>query len=137
MKNHIRSAYIILFVQDQARSRSFYENILRQKAVLDVPGMTAFELVQGTRLGLMPANDIKGILNVMPYASDSEQFPRCELYLYVDDVKSEYNHALGCGAKSISSLAARSWGDLACYFADPDGHIFAFAQPLKSDNQMD
>jgi lactoylglutathione lyase len=130
MADHIHGSYTILFVRDQQKSRLFYENILRQKPVLDVPGMTAFELSPGHRLGLMPATDIRQILdNKIPDPADAGMIPRCEIYLLVEDVGKEFENAMTCGASLISKAKVRSWGDIACYFADPDGHLIAFAQP--------
>jgi uncharacterized glyoxalase superfamily protein PhnB len=44
---------------------------------------------------------------------------------------------LKAGAKLITEPEDRDWGDRVCYFADPDGHILAFAkriQGLKIEN---
>lgn len=40
----------------------------------------------------------------------------------------EYENTLSNGAKLINPIANRDWGDRACYFADPDGYIIAFAE---------
>lgn len=128
MVNHISLTEIILYVQDQEKSKVFYEHLFRTKADLHVPGMTEFILSAGCKLGLMPNSGIAKILTPKtPHPDKGNGIPRCELYLYVNDIQQEYLHALQCGATEISPVEERNWGDTVCYFADPDGHIVAFA----------
>jgi len=46
----------------------------------------------------------------------------------MDDIEFEFENAMICGAELVSSIEERNWGDKVCYFADPDGHIIAFAK---------
>ena len=125
----------ILYVADQARSREFYKKILALAPSLDVPGMTEFDL-GGCRLGLMPEKGIATILGgSVPDPARGNGVPRCELYLAVDAPQSYCDRALACGAKLVSPLARRGWGDDAVYLADPDGHIVAFARVLTRDTK--
>lgn len=123
---------IILYVSNQKVSCEFYRKLLRREPVLDVPGMTEFTLSPHCKLGLMPNSGIAKILaGKTPHPSDGNGIPRCELYLHIRDIQREYNHALESGAKLISPIANRDWGDMVCYFSDPDGHILAFAQKAE------
>lgn len=128
----IRSVEIILYVRDQQRSRDLYSELLRRKPVLDVPGMTEFQLSDGLKLGLMPAAGIAKIIGeALPHPERGHGVPRCELYLHVEDLDLECANAIASGAKQISPKAARDWGDTVAYFADHDGNVIAFAQPVK------
>lgn len=128
---HIHFLQIILYVSDQQKSTQFYEQLFRQDSDMNVPGMTEFRLAGNCKLGLMPNQGIAHILgDKTPHPDSGNGIPRCELYLYVEDVQLEYDHAIRCGAVSISPVEARDWGDIACYFSDPDGHIIAFASKL-------
>lgn len=128
---HIRLVETILYVSDQQASRAFYSGIFRQDPDLDVPGMTEFNLAENCKIGLMPNTGIAKILgDKTPHPGEGNGIPRCELYLYVEDVQAEYDNALRCGARLISPVSGRGWGDRVCYFADPDGHIVAFAQKI-------
>ena len=121
----------ILYVDHQEKSCVFYQNIFRRKADLNVPGMTEFNLANNFKLGLMPNKGIAKILeDKMPHPDKGKGIPRCELYFYVEDIELEFNNALQNGATLISPISTRDWGDKACYFADLDGHIIAFAQKL-------
>lgn len=128
---HIHLIETILYVKDQQLSTDFYTKLFRQQPYLNVPGMTEFKLAENCKLGLMPNSGIAKILSdKTPHPDQGNGIPRCELYLYVENVEQEFEHAGQSGAILISPLEARNWGDKACYFADPDGHIIAFAEKL-------
>jgi lactoylglutathione lyase len=119
---------IILYVADQQISRDFYSAILKKMPELDVPGMTEFKLTDTLKLGLMPENGIaKILLDKTPHPSSGNGIPRCELYIVLDEIEEAYEIALQSGAKEISNIEKRAWGDTVGYVADPDGHVIAFA----------
>lgn len=132
MIQHIALTEIILYVQNQERSKDFYEKIFRSKADLHVPGMTEFILSPNCKLGLMPNAGIAKIITpTLPHPETGNGIPRCELYFYVNDLQLEYDNALKAGAAEISGIEARNWGDAVCYVADPDGHVIAFATKMS------
>ena len=120
---------IILYVADQQKSRDFYSAILQKKPDLDVPGMTEFNLTEGFKLGLMPEKGIvKILLDKTPHPETGNGIPRCELYILLDNIEEAYKIGLKAGAKEISKIQDREWGDTVGYLADLDGHIIAFAK---------
>ncbi len=123
----ILRAHFILFVDDQAASRAFFEEVLGVAPSLDVPGMTEIALPGGAILGLMPAS---GASRLLGRAIGSGE-PRGERYLVVDDPLAHHARAIARGAKEISALAARDWGHEAAYSITPDGHVLAFARELS------
>ena len=129
---HIQLIETILYVQDQKTSTDFYTKLFRQIPDLNVPGMTEFQLSESCKLGLMPNNGIAKILSdKTPHPSEGNGIPRCELYFYVENIEAEFENATQIGAKLISEIKDRDWGDKVCYFADHDGHIIAFAEKIK------
>lgn len=125
----IGNTHTILYVENQEKSADFYEKLLCKKADLNVPGMTEFKISESHVLGLMPNQGIARILkDEVPNPSKGNGIPRCELYFYVSNLQKAYENAQKCGAKLISAIEERNWGDKACYFVDLDGHIIAFAQ---------
>lgn len=129
--NSILHFEIILYVADQEISCNFYQAILRCAPSIHVQGMTEFMLFDNCKLGLMPNSGMAKILSdKLPHPAMGFGIPRCELYLLVNDVQFEFDHALKSGAKLISPIADRNWGDKVCYFADPDGHIIAFTERM-------
>lgn len=126
---YISQYHIILYVADQQRSRDFYAALLQKEPVLHVPGMTEFRLTETLKLGLMPENGIAKIISgKAPHPATGNGIPRCELYLITENMEAAYANALKAGAKEISAIEDRNWGDSAGYVADPDGHIIAFAK---------
>jgi len=119
----------ILYVADQARSSAFYGVLLDRAPALDVPGMTEFELAPGVILGLMPEQGIARIISgPLPHPSTGAGVPRCELYLLVRDLDAAVQRAIRAGAVVVDEAADRDWGHRVAYFADPDGHVVAFAE---------
>lgn len=119
----------IIYVADQRRSADFYRRLLAQEPVLDVPGMTEFELSPSSKLGIMPEHGIAGILaEKTPHPANGSGIPRCEIYLLSERLQPYYDRAKELEAVLVSDVAPRDWGHRVCYFSDPDGHILAFAE---------
>lgn len=77
----------------------------------------------------MPNHGIAKILaDKTPHPETGNGIPRCELYFYVENIQFEFENAIATGAKIISEMTDRNWGDRVCYFSDLDGHIIAFAE---------
>lgn len=98
--------------------------------MLDVPGMTQFELSPGCVLGLMPR---RGAERVLTQSLAGSAVPRHELYMLVEQPEGFLERAVAAGGRWVSAGAERDWGDWAGYVSDPDGHILAFARP-RSDS---
>lgn len=122
------TTHLILYVEDQARATRFYAAALGVAPRLCAPGMTEFALPGGAVLGLMPEASIVRLLGgVLPDPAAGRGAPRAELYLLVPQPAANHARALAAGARELSPLAPRSWGHLAAYSLDPDGHVLAFA----------
>lgn len=122
------ATHLILYVADQKRSTTFYAAVLGRPPRLDVPGMTEFDLAGGAVLGLMPEAGVERLFGPsVPSPSRAGGAPRAELYLVVSGPERCHARAVAAGAKEISPMQARSWGHLAAYSLDPDGHVLAFA----------
>jgi len=134
MITQIKLIETILYVNDQVTSCEFYQNIFRKEPDLNVPGMTEFNFSENCKIGLMPNKGIAKILaDKTPHPDNGNGIPRCELYLYIDNIHVEFDNATKCGAVLISPIIDRDWGDRVCYFSDPDGHIIAFAEKIKKN----
>lgn len=129
-------AHFILYVADQRRSAAFYAAVLGMPPVLDVPGMTEFQLGQEAVLGLMPEDGIVRLLGAtIEHPAAACGVPRSELYLVVKDAAVYHARALAAGACELSPLTLRDWGHLAAYSLDPDGHVLAIAS-LPADRRQ-
>jgi len=128
----IRAVHTILYVRDQRASRDFYRAVLERAPTLDVAGMTEIELAPGHVLGLMPQEGITRLLGEAVDPTRLRGVGRAELYLIVDEPASLHERALRAGATELSPLAARDWGHVVAYSADPDGYVLAFAAAAPS-----
>ncbi len=125
-------AHFILYVRDQAKSAQFYNEVLNTKPSLNVPGMTEFRLNDDCILGLMPEAGIKRLLGAtIRDPALGSGIPRAELYLRVFDPEGYHERAIAAGAKELSAMQRRNWGDVAGYSEDPDGHVLVFAKSCK------
>jgi len=121
------STHFILYVADQARSTEFYRAILGAPR-LNVPGMTEFDLQGGGVLGLMPEAGIRRLLgDALPDPGLARGIPRAELYLTHPEAERLHSVALSAGARELSPMLPRDWGDCAAYSLDPDGHVLVLA----------
>jgi uncharacterized protein len=127
----LQTTHTILYVQDQDASTTFYSSVLNLAPDLHVPGMTEFRLSDTAILGLMPIDGIRRLLgSAIPDPAEGTGIPRVELYVRVGDPDSYHRRALAEGARELSPMAERDWGDRAAYSMDRDGHVLAFAASL-------
>lgn len=117
----------ILYARDQAAAAAFYRVVLGVEPTLDVPGMTELPLAGGARLGLMPEAGIARLLGGAVDPAAAAGAARAELYLRVGDPAAFLARALAAGARLLSPLEPRDWGDTVAYCQDLDGHVLAFA----------
>lgn len=124
----IKHFEFILYVSNPEKSKHFYEILFNQKPTLDVPGMTEFTLNGFTKIGLMPNDGIAKIISpTLPNPELGNGIPRCELYLTISDLETNFQNILNHGATLISEISARNWGDTVGYVSDFDGHVIALA----------
>ncbi len=125
---NMRQVHFIFYVQNQNCSTEFYSNVLSTTPILNVPGMTQFQLPGSSILGLMPESGIKRLIGEpLPDPSTASGIPRTELYLVVSCANSYLQRALSGGASLLSTVQLRDWGQSVGYCLDPDGHVLAFA----------
>jgi len=125
-------SHFIVYVRDQGKSRDFYAAVLSMEPMLDVPGMTEFQLNSESVLGLMPESGIKRLLgDSIEDPATASGIPRSELYLHVEDPEATLKKAVENGAKLLSPVQKRDWNHEAGYALDPDGHVVAFAKEIN------
>ncbi len=119
----------ILYVKNQEDSKQFYETLFGLKPTLHVPGMTEFNLFGNCAIGLMPEESISKVITpATTHPKKGSMIPRCELYFRVNNADKYFKTAIKLGAKNVSNIAERNWGEKVGYIADFDGHILAFAE---------
>lgn len=130
----MEQAYFIFYVSDQRRSADFYKKVLEIEPILDVAGITEFELRDGTILAVMPVEGAARLIGAEHFdESGLGRSPKAELYLVVDDPAGFHRRALDLGSPELSPMQLRTWGHRAAYSMDPDGHVLAFAEKVGPD----
>ncbi len=125
-----RLALVILAVDDLARAESFYRKAFGWEQIVSVPVYAEFRLPAQLRLGLYVRRSFGVNTGQLPIAIPRGELAPAELYFYPDDLPAALARLEAAGARSLSPLASRAWGDEAAYFADPDGNVVVVARPL-------
>jgi predicted enzyme related to lactoylglutathione lyase len=124
---------IILAVRDLARAVKFYGDAFGWTQTVDVPVYVEFVLPGTMRLGLYQREAFSRNTGQMPIALMAGKLAGTELYLDPDDLPGTVARLEHLGARKLSALARRDWGDEVVYFADPDGNVLALARPMESE----
>jgi predicted enzyme related to lactoylglutathione lyase len=124
-----RLALIILAVRDLPRALSFYRHVFDWPILVQVPVYAEFRLPDGQRLGLYDREGFGRNTGQTASTAAEGQTASTELYFYAEDVSDLCSRLEAAGARILSPLAARTWGDEAAYYADPDGNVIAVARP--------
>jgi len=127
-----RHALTILAVDDLPRAVAFYEAAFGWPRIVNVPVYSEFALPDGMRFGVYQRDGFGRNTGQVPARLAPKEIAGTELYLYPDDVHEAVRRLLAAGARELSELAPRDWGDEAAYFADPDGNVITVARPLAA-----
>jgi len=125
-----RLGLIILAVEDLPRAVGFYRQAFGWEQLVAVPVYAEFRLPAQLRLGLYVRTGFGVNTGQVPIAVPAGQLAGAELYFYPADLTAAIVRLEAAGARALSPLSARDWGDEAAYFADPDGNVVVVARPL-------
>ena len=107
---------IAIPASDIERSRDFYEAVLSMAADDTVPSRLYFH-----------CGDL--ILAVIDWSVEAQGPPQPtpdDMYFATGDLDSVYERALTAGAREVSSIKQRPWGERSFYCLDPDGNRLCF-----------
>jgi catechol 2,3-dioxygenase-like lactoylglutathione lyase family enzyme len=117
----------LIVVNDMARSRYFYEQILGQKVKYDFGPNVPFE---GFSLHLK--SHFQSLLG------DATQYPVTqkahwgELYFETDELELIYQRLNEATVEFIHSICEQPWGQRVMRFYDPDGHIIEIGESMEA-----
>jgi len=121
---------IFLAVADLGVSKRFYQEAFGWPIAFEQENVIVqFTMPGGVGLALythggFQSNTAASIAKPLP-----EQTSGTELYIHVSDLDAVIGKLESMSARLLSARAPRPWGDVAAYFADPDGNVLAVAQP--------
>lgn len=122
---------IILAVSDLSRSLSFYRRVFAWRQTVDTPRYVEFALPNGLRLGLYQRESFALNVAQTPLTVPPGELTPTEIYFQTDDLPGLIARLEQIGARKLSPLALRDWGDEAAYFADPDGNVVVIARSVQ------
>ena len=124
-------ALIILAVSDLQRSLRFYRRVFDWQETVNTPGYVEFQLPNDLRLGLYLREGFARNVGQMPLLVPEAGLTSTEVYFQTADLAGLIARLEEAGARKLSPLALRDWGDEAAYFADPDGNVIVAARTVS------
>ena len=115
-----------LFVDDIEISKAFYSRIFEKAPVFEDENSVVFKFGD-LLINLLSQSEAPALIEPTLVASKSSG-SRFQLTIQVDDVDAHAQRLRGLGISLINGPLDRPWGARTILFADPDGHLWEFAQ---------
>ena len=114
----------LLSVSDMERSKSFYQNVMEQKPLMDLGVHVAFE--RGLSL---QSNYEELVGEKLPAKERPNNF---QLYFEVEDLDAWLKKLQSAGVEFIHTAKEYPWGQRVFRFYDPDQYIIEIAESMES-----
>jgi catechol 2,3-dioxygenase-like lactoylglutathione lyase family enzyme len=122
---------ITLFVEDQQRSKEFYERVFEVAPADEKAGTVIFKF-DNLFLRLLTRGEAeKEWLGVR--LADSDAGASFQLAIFVDDADALCAELAERGVPIVSRPIDRPWGVRNAAFRDPDGHIWVISADIPED----
>jgi catechol 2,3-dioxygenase-like lactoylglutathione lyase family enzyme len=119
----------VIFVQEIAASRRFYEDLLGQEVEIDFgPGV---DLQNGFTLWQID-HAFQTIYERAPDAAERLRQGNHELHFETVDAKAAADRLLQDGVEFVHPLREMPWGKRIFRVRDPDGHVVAVGEPMPA-----
>lgn len=129
---NVRHTLTILAVEPLAQSVAFYRAAFAWPKAVETPVYVELALPGGQRLGLYDREAFGRNTGQVPARVPAGELSTTELYFYADDLEAAVAALVAAGARCLSPLGPRAWGDEAAYFADPSGNVLVVAGALRA-----
>lgn len=129
MSSSPKLVLIILAVHDLLRAVTFYREVFGWLVRVEVPVYVELEMPFGQRLGLYHHEGFARNTGLRAGFPPQGHTSATELYFQTDDPETIMNRLEQAGARLLSPMSPRPWGDDAAYFADPEGNVIVVARP--------
>ncbi len=118
----------LIVVDEIARSRQFYEQLLDQKVKYDFGVDVTFEGDFTIHLK-SPYQSLLGDVTRYPITPKAHNG---ELYFETDEIELMYQRLRAAGVEFIEAIQEQPWGQRAMRLYDPDGHIIEIGEPMET-----
>ncbi len=120
----------IVFVEDMARSRHFYEALLGLRVEIDYEVLVIYE----NRLALHEGNRLLKTIYGTEVARHDFAHRNLDIYLESDTLSETQDSLVAAGVEFIHPIQKQAWGQLVLRCYDPDGHIVEIGEPLHLED---
>jgi predicted enzyme related to lactoylglutathione lyase len=120
---------VIFAVNDLQRSLDFYEQAFDwpRNERIDYSNYVELHPTDGGTLGLYERDGYAATVGATATETPEDRVAPAYVYVRVEDVDAATARIEAAGGRPLSPLSARSWGETAAWFADPDGNVVAVA----------
>jgi lactoylglutathione lyase len=120
---------IILFVDDVARSRTFYHEVLGLDVHFEDEVSVGFD-IEGMAFIVLHVDRANVQLQGEP-TSTPRSGATAFLTTFTDDADGLHAELASRGVEFLQAPTDQPWGMRTAYFKDPDGHVWEIAQPVE------
>jgi lactoylglutathione lyase len=120
---------VILFVDDLARSRAFYHEVLGLDIHFEDDVSVGFE-VEGLAFIVLQVDRANVQLRGEPTSTPTSG-ATAFLTTFTDDADGLHAELRARGVDFFQAPTDQPWGMRTAYFKDPDGHVWEIAQPTE------
>ena len=130
MAQSLKSVNVItLFVEDQLRSKEFYEQIFDVVGVDEGHGTVIFQF-DNLFLRLLRREEAESEMLAQVPVGDARAGTTVQLAFRVEDAESLCRELTERGISIVYGPVDRPWGVRSAAFADPDGHLWQFSSDI-------
>jgi uncharacterized protein len=124
---------VILAVDDLARSLEFYEGVFGwpRNERIDYRNYVELKPDDGGTIGLYERDGYAQTVGADPVPVPADAVSPAYVYVRVEDAAEAADRLRAAGARELSPLTPRQWGETAGWFADPDGNVVAVAETTE------
>jgi predicted enzyme related to lactoylglutathione lyase len=131
-KPEVRHVLTIIAVTRFRESVDFYQAAFGWDMPVETPAYVELALPGGQRFGIYEREGFGRNIGRAPAEIAEGETAPIELYFHTDDLAAAIDRLTSAGARVLSPLAVRPWGDEAAYFADPSGNVLVLARPAPA-----
>jgi catechol 2,3-dioxygenase-like lactoylglutathione lyase family enzyme len=132
MPHTVRHVLTILAVDDLSVSVAFYRAAFEWETRVETPVYVEFDVPGGSRIGIYAREPFGRNPGLVPERIADGDIAPLELYFHAGDLVAAIARLKSAGARELSPLAQRAWGNEAAYFRDPSGHVLVLARTISA-----
>jgi lactoylglutathione lyase len=133
MSQSLKSINVItLFVEDEQRSKAFYERLFDVPAIDEGHGTIIFQM-DNLFLRLLQRDQAESEMLGQVSLADPGSGASAQLSFFVDDADAFCADLAERGVSIVYGPVDRPWGVRSAGFRDPDGHIWQFGSDIPNN----